>query len=84
MTDDNTAYSVTADELRQIVEQIEGLEVEKKDLIEQIKETYAEARARGYDTKALRTLISLRKRDSDEIAEEEAIVDLYKSALGMG
>ena len=83
MTDDNTAYSVTADELRQFIEQIEGHEAEKKDASERIKETYAEAKARGYDTKALRTVVGLRKRDRDDIAEEEAILEIYKSALGM-
>lgn len=77
------AYNVTADELRQFVEQYESLEAEKKDLTEQQKDVMAEAKARGYDTKVLKTVIALRKRDKDDIAEEEAILELYKTALGM-
>lgn len=85
MTTDSTdaAYRITADELRQFVEQIESLEAEKKDISEQIKEIYAESKARGYDPKAVKTIVSLRKRDKDDIAEEEAILDIYKEALGM-
>ena len=83
MTDDAT-YNVAADELRQFIEQIEGLEAEKKDLTEQIRDIYAEAKARGYDAKAMRSIVSLRKRDKDDIAEQEALIELYKSALGMG
>ena len=60
------------------------LEAEKKDLTEQIREIYAEAKARGYDAKAMRSIVSLRKRDKDDIAEQEALIELYKSALGMG
>ena len=82
MTDDAT-YNVTANELRQFIEQIEGLEAEKKDITEQIREIYAEAKARGYDAKAMRSIVSLRKRDKDDIAEEEAILDMYRAALGM-
>jgi len=74
---------VAAAELRQFVERVERLEQEKKDLGEQIKEVMAEAKGRGYDTKVMRKLIALRKRDKDDIAEEEAILDLYKEALGM-
>lgn len=81
VTDD--AYNVTADELRQFVERVEHLEAEKKDIAEQIKEVMAEAKGRGYDTKVLRKIVSLRKRDKDDVAEEEAILDLYKQALGM-
>ena len=77
------AYAVTADELRQFVERFEHLEAEKKDIADQQKEVMAEAKGRGYDTKVLRKIISLRKRKPDEVAEEEAVLDLYKSALGM-
>lgn len=76
-------YRVTAGELRQFVERYERLESEKKDIAEQMKEVMAEARARGYDVKVLKKLIALRKRDSSEVSEEEAILDLYKQALGM-
>lgn len=77
-------YRVTAGELRQFVERYERLEAERKDLGEQMKDVMAEARARGYDAKVLRKLIALRKRDSSEVSEEEAILELYKQALGMG
>lgn len=77
------AYQVTADELRQFVERIEHLEQEKKDIAEQIKEVYSESKSRGYDTKALKTIISLRKKNKDELAEEEAVLEVYKEALGM-
>lgn len=76
-------YQVTADELRQFVERIEHLEQEKKDISEQIKEVYAESKGRGYDTKALRAIISLRKKDKDQVAEEEAVLEIYKQALNM-
>lgn len=79
----DATYRVTADELRQFVERFERLEVEKKDLADQQKEVMAEAKSRGYDTKVLRKIVSLRKRDKDDIAEEEAVLELYKEALGM-
>ncbi len=78
-----TQYRVTAGELRQFVERYERLESERRDLGEQLKEVLAEARGRGYDVKVLRKLIALRKRDSAEVSEEEAILELYKQALGM-
>jgi len=79
----DSSYDVTADELRQFVERYEHLEAEKKDITDQQKEVMAEAKGRGYDVKVLRKIIALRKRKPDEIAEEEAILDLYKAALGM-
>ncbi|MBW4963058.1 Uncharacterized conserved protein, UPF0335 family [Sulfitobacter marinus] len=79
----DATYRVTANELRQFVERIERLDSEKKDLAEQQKEVMAEAKSRGYDTKVLRKVISLRKRDKDDIAEEEAVLEMYKEALGM-
>ena len=79
----DATYRVTANELRQFVERIERLDAEKKDLAEQQKEVMAEAKSRGYDTKVLRKVIALRKRDKDDIAEQEAVLDMYKEALGM-
>ncbi len=79
----DAAYQVTADELRQFIEQYEHLEAEKKDITEQQKEIMSEAKGRGYDTKVIKKIIAIRKRDKDDIAEEEAILDLYKAALGM-
>jgi len=77
------SYRVTADELRQFIERIERLDAEKKDLAEAQKEVMAEAKGRGYDTKVMRKLIALRKRDAQDIAEEEAVLEMYKEALGM-
>lgn len=77
------SYRATSDELRQFVERIERLDAEKKDIADQQKEVMAEAKARGYDTKVLRKVIALRKRDADDIAEEEAVLEMYKEALGM-
>jgi len=82
-TQADATYRVTSNELRQFVERIERLDAEKKDLAEQQKEVMAEAKARGYDTKVLRKVIALRKRDADDIAEEEAVLEMYKEALGM-
>jgi uncharacterized protein (UPF0335 family) len=79
----DTSYRVTADELRAFIERIERLEAERKDLGEQQKEVMAEAKGRGYDTKVMRKVIALRKRDKDDIAEEEAVLEMYKEALGM-
>ncbi len=79
----DTSYRVTADELRQFIERIERLDAEKKDLAEQQKEVMAEAKGRGYDTKVMRKVIALRKRDENDIAEEEAVLEMYKEALGM-
>ena len=76
-------YNVTADELRQFIERFEQLEAEKKDVTEQQKELMAEAKGRGYDTKVMKKVIALRKRKPDDIAEEEAVLEMYKSALGM-
>jgi uncharacterized protein (UPF0335 family) len=83
MADANDPYAVTADELRQFIERFEQLEAEKRDVAEQQKELMAEAKGRGYDTRVMRKVIALRKRKPDELAEEEAVLELYKSALGM-
>jgi uncharacterized protein (UPF0335 family) len=83
MNDLTNSYNVTAEELRQFIERFEQLDSEKKDLAEQQKELMAEAKGRGYDTKILRKVIALRKRSADDIAEEEAVLELYKTALGM-
>ena len=83
MADATDPYAVTADELRQFIERFEQLESEKKDVAEQQKELMAEAKGRGYDTKVMRKVIAMRKRKPDELAEEEAVLELYKSALGM-
>ena len=74
---------VAADQLRSIVERIERLEEEKQGIADDIKDVYAEAKANGYDTKALRTIVRLRKQEPAERAEQEAMLDLYMQALGM-
>jgi uncharacterized protein (UPF0335 family) len=79
----NDAYNVTAEELRQFIERYERLEVEKKDVADSQKEVMAEAKGRGYDTKVMKKIIAIRKRKADAIAEEEAVLEMYKSALGM-
>jgi uncharacterized protein (UPF0335 family) len=83
MNDQTDTYSVTADELRQFIERAEILAAEKRDIAEQEKELFAEAKGRGYDTKVMRKVIALRKRKPDDIAEEEAVLEMYKAALGM-
>ena len=70
-------------QLKSIVERIERLEEEKKTIAGDIKEVYAEAKANGFDTKILRKVISLRKKDAAEREEEESVLDVYLAALGM-
>ena len=77
------SYRVAGEELRQFVERFECLEIEKKDISDQQKEVMAEAKSRGYDTRIMRKIVSLRKRDLEDVAEEEAILSMYKTALGM-
>ncbi len=79
--DTKTAFA--QGQLKAIVERIERLEEEKKSIAGDIKEVYAEAKANGFDTKVLRKVIALRKKDVAEREEEEAILDLYLQALGM-
>lgn len=81
--DGNDPYNIAADELRQFIERFEQLESEKKEVAEQQKELMAEAKGRGYCTKTMRKVVALRKKKPDDVAEEEAILDIYKSALGM-
>jgi len=83
MENEKTQYRVTAGELRSFVERFERLDAEKKDIADQQKEVMAEAKARGYDTSILRKIIALRRLDPQEISEAEAVLDLYKDALGM-
>jgi uncharacterized protein (UPF0335 family) len=73
--------TVASEELKQFIERVESLEEEKARIAEDIKEVFAEAKGRGYDTKILKRIISLRKRDQDDIDEEEAILELYLAAL---
>jgi uncharacterized protein (UPF0335 family) len=74
---------VAARELRAFIERAEHLAAEKADIAEQEKEVFAEAKGRGYDVKVLKKVIALRKRNRDDIAEEDAILEMYMAALGM-
>ena len=74
---------IAGDRLKSFIERIERLEEEKRVLAEDIKEVYAEAKGTGFDTKIVRQIIRLRKRDQDDLDEEEALLDVYKRALGM-
>jgi uncharacterized protein (UPF0335 family) len=80
MTD---AYAITADELRQFVERYEALAAEKQDIADQQKEVMAEAKGRGYAPKYIRAIVQLRKRRPEEVAEEEAEMEVYRRALGL-
>jgi len=79
----DSTYRVTADELRQFIERFERLEIERKDLLDQQKEVLAEAKNRGYDTRVIKKVMAIRRRDPQEVLEEDAVLDLYKQALGM-
>lgn len=79
----NDPYNVTAEELKSFIERAEQLAAEKRNIAEQEKELFAEAKGRGYDTKVMRMIIARRKRRADEIAEEEAVLELYLQSLGM-
>lgn len=74
---------VAADQLRSIIERIERLEEEKKIIADDIKDVMSEAKANGFDVKAIKTILKLRKKDENERTEEEIILDVYMKALGM-
>ena len=74
---------IAADRLRSLVERIERLEEEKAALSADVREVYAEAKGEGFDAKIMRQVVRLRKLDSHDRQEQEAILDLYKSALGL-
>ncbi|AIL99963.1 DUF2312 domain-containing protein [Sinorhizobium meliloti] len=77
------AHGIARDQLRSFIERIERLEEEKKSIADDIKDVYGEAKSMGFDAKILRKVISIRKQDADERAEQEAILDTYLHALGM-
>jgi uncharacterized protein (UPF0335 family) len=79
----NTKTGFAQGQLKSIIERIERLEEEKKTIAGDIKEVYAEAKGHGFDTKIIRKVISLRKKDAAERQEEEQVLDLYLQALGM-
>lgn len=81
--EEQPATRLAADQLRTIVERIERLEEEKKTFSDDIRDVYAEAKGNGYDVKALRIIVRMRKQDANERAEQETILETYQQALGM-
>ncbi|MEI6986194.1 MAG: DUF2312 domain-containing protein [Rhodospirillaceae bacterium] len=79
----NDVGGIAAAQLRSFVERIERLEEEKKGIADDIKDLYLEAKGQGFDVKVMRKIISLRKRSKEDRQEEEQLLELYKSALGM-
>ena len=75
--------SIAKDQLKSIIERVERLEEDKRAISDDIKDVYSEAKGNGFDAKALRRIVSLRKQDPDKRAEQEAILDTYMHALGM-
>ena len=73
----------SAEQLKSIIERVEKLEEEKKELAKDISDIYAEAKGAGFDAKALKAIVKMRKQDADERAEQEAILESYMNALGM-
>ena len=82
-TEGNTVGGIPADHLRSYVERIERLEEEKAALAADIKDVYSEAKSSGFDSKILRQIIRLRKKEKEELQEEEHLLELYRAALGM-
>jgi uncharacterized protein (UPF0335 family) len=80
---ENPAPNAIANQLKAVVERIERLEEEKKAIADDIRDVYAEAKGNGFDVKALRTIVRLRKQDKTERQEHEAILETYMHALGM-
>lgn len=74
---------LAADQLRSFIERIERLEEEKAAIATDIKEVYAEAKSGGFETKVMRKIVSMRKKDRQELAEEEELLELYRAALGV-
>jgi uncharacterized protein (UPF0335 family) len=82
-TGEDRVQTVAAAELRQFIERVERLEEEKVTLQDDIKEIFGEAKGRGYDTKIMRLIVRMRKKDANDRKEEEAILELYMNSLGM-
>lgn len=79
----SSAATAAKDQLRSIIERIERLEEEKKTIADDIRDVYAEGKGNGFDVKALRAIIRLRKQDANERAEFDTILETYMQALGM-
>lgn len=83
ITGGDNAQTVAAAELRQLIERVERLEEERQAIADDIREVFAESKGRGYDTKAMKAIIKLRKMDPNERQEAEALLSLYRDALGL-
>lgn len=81
--EEEKAVRFAKDQLKAFVERVEKLEEEKKAISDDIRDVYAESKANGFDVKALRTIVRLRKMDANERAEQDAILETYMHALGM-
>jgi uncharacterized protein (UPF0335 family) len=81
--DEPPAHRFAKDQLKAFIERVERLEEEKKTIADDIRDVFAEAKANGFDVKALRTIVRMRKQDADERREHEAILETYMHALGM-
>lgn len=75
------SFRVSAGELRQFIDRVERLEAEKKEIADQVRDVFSEARGRGYDVKVMRKAIARRKRDRDAVAEEDAVLEMYEQAI---
>lgn len=80
---EETSTRFSRDQLKAIIERVERLEEEKKTISDDIRDIYAEAKGNGYDVKALRTIVRMRKQDANERAEQEEILESYMHAMGM-
>jgi uncharacterized protein (UPF0335 family) len=80
---EQAAHRFVKDQLKAFVERVERLEEEKKAISDDIRDVFAEAKANGYDVKALRVIVRMRKQDADERKEHETILETYMHALGM-
>ncbi len=76
--------TVAADQLRLFIERIERLEEEKKGIADDVRDVYSEAKANGYDTRTMRAIVRLRKMESNARQEADALMETYRSALGLG
>jgi uncharacterized protein (UPF0335 family) len=80
---EESATKFAKDQLKSVIERVERLEEEKKTISDDIRDVYAEAKGNGFDVKALRTIVRLRKQDANERQEQETILETYMQALGM-
>lgn len=83
MSEASIGHNVAKEKIKAIIERVERLEDEKKGISDDIKDIYSEAKGNGFDVKALRTIVRMRKQDADERAEQEAVLEVYLAALGM-